>query len=75
MLPVTPSVSAVEHIHEHLQRIYESGPVELLIRGERKENVGKIERMSDGSTIRWTDNAPAWAIHRAAFEGSVNQIV
>jgi hypothetical protein len=62
------SVDAVEHIHQHLLRIAESGISTLSIRYERKEDIGKVRPVNDGTTIRWTDNAPAWAVHRAAFE-------
>jgi len=68
MLPVMPSVDAVEHIHQHLLRIAESGISTLSIRYERKEDMGKVRPVNDGTTIRWTDNAPAWGVHRAAFE-------
>jgi hypothetical protein len=68
MLQVMPSVDAAEHIHEHLRRIYNAGPRTLFIRYERKEDIGGVHRLSDGTSVRWTDNTPAWAVHHAAFE-------
>jgi len=68
ILPVMPSVEAVQHIHGHLKRIYEAGVSTPLIRYERKEQIGTVQPMTDGTNIRWTDNAPGWAMHRAAFE-------
>jgi len=69
ILPLMPRVETVESIHTRLKEYCESPDARLLLRAEVRTDRGGFWQAPDGSTIRWTDNSPASAMHRAACSG------
>ena len=65
---VLPSVRSVEEIHRALLRYLRRPDAVLPIRARSGDTRGDRKPLPDGTTTVPTDNSPAWAMHRLAWE-------
>jgi hypothetical protein len=68
--PVLPDVSLVEAFHRSLVAYIRRPDAVFLVRALKPDQRGNVERTHDGTTIKWTDNAPAWWWHAVLFNGN-----
>lgn len=62
---VMPTVAAVERVHAHLLAYCARSDSVFLLRCKTSDDRRRFAIVSPDTTVRWTDNAPAWAMHQA----------